>query len=124
MNNGATFKGEHLIQYSQRDYNVTRYRRAPLLRPDYMKSNITSILTDIIFSSFQSASRYLLGQNKVDLKLPEPKFPPELERQIFETCALDSPEVCTNLVLVSKRVYEWSVNVLILLFWVPESFQD
>ena len=89
-----------------------------------VEANITSILTDVIFSSFRSASRYLLGQKEVDLKLPEPKFPPELERQIFETCALDYPEVCTNLVLVSKRVYEWLVNVVLLLLCVTDSLQD
>ena len=81
-----------------------------------MKSNITSILTDAIYSSFQSASRYFLGQKEADLKLPEPKFPPELERQIFEACALDYPEICTNLILISQRVYQWSVNVFMLLF--------
>ncbi len=86
-----------------------------------VESNIISIITDVIYSSFQSGSRYLLGQKEVDLKLPEPKFPPELERQIFETCALDDPEVCTNLVLVSKRVYEWLVNVLMLLLCVTDS---
>lgn len=77
-----------------------------------MKSNITSILTQVIYSSFQFVFPYLLGQKEVG----QPKLPPELERQIFETCALDYPEICTNLVLVSKRVYTWSVGVLIVLF--------
>ena len=39
-----------------------------------------------------------------------PKLPPELELLIFEICALGSPEVCTVLVLVAKRVYAWSVD--------------
>ncbi len=74
-----------------------------------MKWN-TSVLTDAV-----NASQCFLGQTEADSKLPEPKFPPELERKIFETCALDYPEVCTNLLLVSKRVYVWSVDTLILL---------
>lgn len=39
-----------------------------------------------------------------------PKLPPELELLIFETCALESPEVCTVLALVAKRVYAWLVD--------------
>lgn len=39
-----------------------------------------------------------------------PKLPQELERRIFETCALESPEFCTVLVLVARRVNEWSVR--------------
>ena len=38
-----------------------------------------------------------------------PKIPPELERQIFEMCALENPEICTVLVLVARRVHVWSV---------------
>lgn len=36
-----------------------------------------------------------------------PKLPQGLERQIFETCALESPDFCTVLVLVARRVNEW-----------------
>jgi hypothetical protein len=36
-----------------------------------------------------------------------PFFPPELEREIFETVAYHYPEMITTLVLVSRRVYEW-----------------
>lgn len=39
-----------------------------------------------------------------------PKLPLDLERQIFEMCALESPEVCTTLVLVARRVHVWSVR--------------
>lgn len=77
-----------------------------------MKSNTTSSLPNTIYFCFQSAFRYLLGWEKA---VGPPKFPPELERQIFQTCALNYPEVCTDLVLVSKTVYAWSVVVIILL---------
>ena len=40
-----------------------------------------------------------------------PKLPPELERQIFEMCALESPETSTVLVLVARRVHAWSVGL-------------
>ena len=64
-----------------------------------------------LLPGIQFASRYLLSQ-----RAPvQPKLPPELERQIFEICALDCPEFCTTLILVSKRVYEWSVGAVILL---------
>jgi hypothetical protein len=43
-----------------------------------------------------------------------PKLPPDLERRIFEMCALESPEVCTVLVLVARRVHEWSVGTTII----------
>jgi len=36
-----------------------------------------------------------------------PKLPPDLERRIFKSCALESPEICTALVLVAKRVHVW-----------------
>jgi len=43
-----------------------------------------------------------------------PKLPPDLERRIFEMCALDNPEVCTVLVLVARRVHVWSVVTTIM----------
>jgi hypothetical protein len=36
-----------------------------------------------------------------------PVFPPELEREIFETVAERHPETIASLLLVSQRVYEW-----------------
>ncbi|KAJ7303533.1 hypothetical protein DFH08DRAFT_1089408 [Mycena albidolilacea] len=36
-----------------------------------------------------------------------PAFPPELEREIFETIAYHYPEMIANLLLVSRRTYEW-----------------
>ena len=36
--------------------------------------------------------------------------PPGLERRIFKTCALESPESCTVLVLVARRMNERSVR--------------
>ena len=39
-----------------------------------------------------------------------PKLPQDLERRIFEMCALESPEYCTDLVLVARRVRVWSVQ--------------
>lgn len=38
-----------------------------------------------------------------------PKLPPELERQIFETCARSNREACLRLMLVARRVQEWYV---------------
>ena len=58
-----------------------------------------------------------LGVFKSALRLHQtvtgpPKLPQGLERRIFETCALESPEFCTVLVLVARRVNEWSVRSL------------
>jgi hypothetical protein len=36
-----------------------------------------------------------------------PVFPPELEREMFETAAHFHPETIFNLLLVSRRVHEW-----------------
>ncbi|KAK7023204.1 hypothetical protein R3P38DRAFT_1101061 [Favolaschia claudopus] len=36
-----------------------------------------------------------------------PRLPPELEREIFETAAYVYPEAILNLLLVSRRVFEW-----------------
>ncbi|KAF8171066.1 hypothetical protein K438DRAFT_2024161 [Mycena galopus ATCC 62051] len=36
-----------------------------------------------------------------------PALPPELERQIFELCALDLPVCIPKLMLVAKHVHEW-----------------
>ncbi|KAJ6482615.1 hypothetical protein C8R45DRAFT_1215368 [Mycena sanguinolenta] len=38
---------------------------------------------------------------------PSPFFPPELERDIFETSAYLYPQTIRNLVRVSRRVHEW-----------------
>ncbi|KAF7377275.1 hypothetical protein MSAN_00147800 [Mycena sanguinolenta] len=38
---------------------------------------------------------------------PPPLFPPELEREIFETAAYFYPETIQKLLLVSHRVYKW-----------------
>jgi len=57
-----------------------------------------------------SVAKYAFGLQNVT---GPPKLPPELERLIFEMCALDSPEFCTVLVLVTKRVYAWSVDTMI-----------
>lgn len=43
-----------------------------------------------------------------------PKLPPELERQIFEVCALESPEFSLVLVQVACRVHLWSVVMMII----------
>jgi hypothetical protein len=61
-----------------------------------------------LYSAFKSAFR-------LDQKVSgPPKLLPELERRIFETCALESPEVCTVLVLVARRVHVWSVGTVII----------
>jgi hypothetical protein len=38
---------------------------------------------------------------------PLPVFPPELEREIFETTAERHPKAIASLLLVSQRVNEW-----------------
>ncbi|KAJ6550994.1 hypothetical protein DFH09DRAFT_603637 [Mycena vulgaris] len=43
----------------------------------------------------------------MELKYSAPSFPPELERQIFEICALSRPVVIPRLMLVAWRVKEW-----------------
>ncbi|KJA20420.1 hypothetical protein HYPSUDRAFT_811842 [Hypholoma sublateritium FD-334 SS-4] len=74
-----------------------------------MKSIPTPKLRRVISSSFQTVFRNLISHKAAG----PPKLPPELERQIFETCAFDCPEVCTTLVLVCKRVYAWIDPILI-----------
>ena len=67
-----------------------------------MKPYIEHAVT--LYSAFKSA----FGLHQ---KVTGPsKLPPELERQIFETCALENPEVCPVLLLVARRVYLWSVG--------------
>ncbi|KJA20418.1 hypothetical protein HYPSUDRAFT_203734 [Hypholoma sublateritium FD-334 SS-4] len=85
-----------------------------------MKSGTTSGLPDAIYSSFQSAFRSLLGQKTAG----PPKLTPELEQQIFETCALDCPEVCSDLVLVSKMVYKWIDPILLATVCITEEFHS
>jgi len=75
-----------------------------------MKSYTDHAVT--LFSAFKSAFR-------LDHKVTgPPKLPPALERQIFETCALKNPEVCTVLVLVARRVHVWSVGAMAIK-WLP-----
>ena len=71
-----------------------------------MKSYTEHAVT--LYSALKSAFR--LNQNVTG----PPKLPPELERHIFETCALENPEVCTVLVLVARRVHVWSVGTIII----------
>jgi hypothetical protein len=66
----------------------------PLPPHVYMKSYAENAVT------LYSAAKSAFGLQKVT---GSPKLSPELERLIFEMCTLDSPEVCTVLVLVAKR---------------------
>jgi len=45
-----------------------------------------------------------------------PNLPLELERHIFEMCALDNLEVCTVLVRVARRVHLWLVVVITCIY--------
>jgi hypothetical protein len=75
-----------------------------------MKSYTDHAVT--LFSAFKSAFRR-------DHKVTEPpKLPPELERQIFETCAIENPKICTVLVLVARRVHVWLVGTMVIK-WLP-----
>jgi hypothetical protein len=70
-----------------------------------MKSYTEHAVT--LYSAFKSA----LGlHQKVT---GPPRLPLGLERRIFKTCALESPEVCTVLVLVARRVHLWLVGTTI-----------
>ncbi|KAF8813435.1 hypothetical protein BYT27DRAFT_7220387 [Phlegmacium glaucopus] len=60
-----------------------------------------------LYSSFKSV--FCLDQKVTS----PPKLPPDLERRIFEMCALECPEVCTVLVLVVSRVHMWIDPILI-----------
>ncbi|KAF8151855.1 hypothetical protein K438DRAFT_1778675 [Mycena galopus ATCC 62051] len=40
-------------------------------------------------------------------------FPPELEREIFETTALLHPQYIPGLLLVARRVFEWQVTIVV-----------
>ena len=69
--------------------------------------------------SFPELVVTLFSAFKSTLRLPQkvtgpPNLPPELERHIFEMCALENPELCTVLVLVAKRVHMWSVGTIII----------
>ena len=75
-----------------------------------MKSYTDHAVT--LFSALKSAFR---GDYKVT---GPPQLPPALERRIFETCALENPEVCTVLMLVARRVHEWSVGAIVIK-WLP-----
>ena len=71
-----------------------------------MKSYTEHAVT--LFSAFKSV--FCLPQKVTG----PPNLPPELERHIFEICALENPELCTILVLVAKRVHVWSVDTTII----------
>jgi hypothetical protein len=43
--------------------------------------------------------------------LNSPILPPELERGIFEICAISRPVSIPNLMLVAQRVKEWCVAI-------------
>jgi len=82
------------------------HSRLPLPRPVYMKSYTEHAAA--LYAAFKSAFK---SSPKVT---GPPKLPPELERRIFEMCALESPEVCTVLVLVARRVHAWSVGMIVI----------
>ncbi|KIL66965.1 hypothetical protein M378DRAFT_159896 [Amanita muscaria Koide BX008] len=90
--------------------------RPPLPRPVHMKSYSERAVT--LYTAFKSAFR-------LRRKVTGPtKLPPELERRIFETCALESPEVCTVLVLVARRVHVWIDPILIATVCIMEDFES
>lgn len=78
--------------------SLIRHSLLPFPRHIYMRSYTEHAIT--LYSAFSSTflRRQIVGP---------PKLPPELERRIFEECALDCPQFCTVLVRVSKRAYEW-----------------
>lgn len=63
--------------------------------------------TELAFTLYDAFKSMLRLHQKVT---GPPKLPLDLERRIFEMCALGSPEVCTTLVLVARRVQVWSVR--------------
>jgi len=77
----------------------TSHSRPPLPPPDSGKSFAERAVT--LYSSFKFAFGL---HHKVT---GPPKLPPDLERRIFKSCALECPEICTVLVLVAKRVHVW-----------------
>ncbi|KJA28682.1 hypothetical protein HYPSUDRAFT_82281 [Hypholoma sublateritium FD-334 SS-4] len=79
-----------------------------------MISSATPNLPDV------SAHQHLLSQ---EVARP-PNLPPELERQIFETCAFDHPKFCPELVLVSKAVYAWIDPILISTICIMEDIRS
>ncbi|KIJ94359.1 hypothetical protein K443DRAFT_362825 [Laccaria amethystina LaAM-08-1] len=81
-----------------------------------MKSYTDHAVT--LFSAFKSALR-------LDHKVTgPPKLPQELERRIFETCALENPEVCTVLMLVARRVHVWLDPILISTVCITQNFES
>ncbi|KAJ6624081.1 hypothetical protein B0H10DRAFT_2008415 [Mycena sp. CBHHK59/15] len=90
--------------------------RPPIPPHVYMKSYTEHAVT--LYTAFKSAFRQ---RQKVT---GPPKLPPDLERRIFETCALESPEVCTVLVLVASRVHMWIDPILIATVCIMEDFES
>ncbi|KAJ7629604.1 hypothetical protein B0H17DRAFT_545601 [Mycena rosella] len=53
--------------------------------------------------------------------ISEPRFPPDLEREIFEICALSRPRTIPSLMLVASRVKEWVEPLLYRIIAVSDS---
>ncbi|KAF9473292.1 hypothetical protein BDN70DRAFT_925241 [Pholiota conissans] len=87
--------------------------RLPIPRYFYMKSYTEHAAN--LFAAFKS----VLGLQAVT---GAPKFPPEIERRIFETSAFENPEFCTTLVLVARRVNAWIDPILLTTVCLLMSF--
>ncbi|KAF8626703.1 hypothetical protein AX15_004727 [Amanita polypyramis BW_CC] len=85
--------------------------RPPLPRHAYMKSYAEYA------ASLSTAFGSLFCTRKV---IGPPKLPPELERRVFENCALENPGTCATLVLVAKRVQTWIDPILISTVFISE----
>ncbi|KAJ7164198.1 hypothetical protein C8R46DRAFT_1192951 [Mycena filopes] len=55
------------------------------------------------------------------VKSVEPRLPPDLERLIFETCAVSLPSTMAKLMLVAWRVKAWIERLLYRVLFVPKS---
>ena len=86
------------------------FSRPPLPPHVYMKSYTDHAATP------PSTVKSAFGRDHNVIGLP--KLPLTLLRRIFETCALEKPEVCTVLLLVARRVHVWSVGALVIK-WLP-----
>ncbi|KAJ7917406.1 hypothetical protein B0H13DRAFT_1995175 [Mycena leptocephala] len=54
----------------------------------------------------------------------EPSFPPELERKLFETCALLHPETIHSLLLIAHRVLAWIEPILYRVLSITDRPED
>jgi hypothetical protein len=91
-------------------FSPNQMTRRPVFKLINSYTRSLSGLLGMGFTTVLKTLRFFLSPNR--LTTCSPAFPPELERHLFETCALNNRETCLELVLVARRVRDWYVFVL------------